>query len=188
MNIQHSSKTDRWFTPPWLIERARETLGRIWLDPASEAAANKVVKADRYFTDGDDGLSQDWTTGGGIFLNPPGGRRGGKSLPGLFWQKLMLERARKSFDHAIFLGFSLEQLQLTQGRGCESIMDFTFCVPKRRIRFMDQDGKEQRSPSHANVIAYVPCRTSRVSIFKRNFEDVGAISGAMWNRSRILRS
>ena len=70
----------------------------------------------------------------------------------LFWQRLMDHR--DLFKCAIFLAFSLEQLQTTQQ--CEpSIIDFDFCVPAKRIRFMTEDGNAGPSPTHANAIVLV---------------------------------
>lgn len=54
-----------WYTPQRYIEAAREVLGGIDLDPASSALANETVKAARYFTIDDDGLSKTWRNGGG---------------------------------------------------------------------------------------------------------------------------
>lgn len=176
MNIQHSSRSDRWFTPPWILEKVRVVLGgRIELDPASESEANKYVRAERFFTKEQDGLSQPWEADS-IFLNPPGGKAGNESVSVMFWVKLMAELKWRAFGHAIFMGFSVEQLQSTQGRGCQSMMDFKFCVPKRRIRFLDETGQEQRSPSHSNVIVYVPGRIDSGNHFWDMFNDVGDIA------------
>jgi ParB family transcriptional regulator, chromosome partitioning protein len=62
-------KSNEWYTPSYVIEAAREVLGSIDLDPASCALANETVKATRYFTKDDDGLSKAWD--GNVWLNPP---------------------------------------------------------------------------------------------------------------------
>jgi len=59
-----------WFTPNLHLFLARMVLGGIDLDPASCEAANKNVKAARYFTEQDDGLVQDWTART-LWMNPP---------------------------------------------------------------------------------------------------------------------
>ncbi|MFB6214860.1 MAG: hypothetical protein ABEI54_03225, partial [Candidatus Bipolaricaulia bacterium] len=54
---QHLSLTNEHFTPPKIVEAARETMGGIDLDPASCAIANeKLVQAEKFFTEDDNGL------------------------------------------------------------------------------------------------------------------------------------
>lgn len=62
--------SDEWCTPGWLIEKARAVLGGTELDPASNEEAQKIVKADRWFSKAADGLSQEWVAES-VWLNPP---------------------------------------------------------------------------------------------------------------------
>lgn len=61
--------SDGWYTPPWLIEKARGVLGVIDLDPATCEAAQAVVQATAYYTEHEDGLIQLWY--GRMWINPP---------------------------------------------------------------------------------------------------------------------
>src|SRR5215813_2992393 len=60
-----------WYTPPDILEAAREVLGTIDLDPASSAAQQALspVKAANYFTIKNSGLDRPWF--GRVWLNPP---------------------------------------------------------------------------------------------------------------------
>jgi hypothetical protein len=64
-----SAGSHEWYTPAKYIETARRVLGQIDLDPASSEMAQRTVRADRYFSERDDGLSQQWQ--GRVWLNPP---------------------------------------------------------------------------------------------------------------------
>ena len=173
MNIQHSSQSDLWYTPQNIVEKSRNVLGHIDLDPASDEYGNARVKARRYFTKEVDGLAQPWS--GCIFINPPGGKRGNKSLTGLFWQHLMHTLKNKQLNHAIFLAFSVEAMQSTQKPGYPSICDYLVCVAAKRIHFDSAAPTVKNAPSHSNAIVYVPGYLNNSNKFFSEFSSIGAI-------------
>jgi DNA N-6-adenine-methyltransferase (Dam) len=60
---------NEWFTPVEYLELARQVLGEIDLDPASNAKAQQRVQAKKFFTKKDNGLKQEWR--GNVYINPP---------------------------------------------------------------------------------------------------------------------
>jgi ParB family chromosome partitioning protein len=172
MNIQHSSRSDEWFTPPDIIQRVRQALGGIDLDPASCAKANEVVGAGEYYDADRNGLVLPWH--GRVFCNPPGGKVGNRSKMGLFWDKLLCENAISGLRGSVFLCFSLEAAQSTQ-QYRRSILDYPFCVPAKRVRFVPGDGGRAEAPSHSNAIVYVPGSDNRTDAFVRAFDSLGKV-------------
>ena len=160
-NQQHSSVTNEHYTPKFIVEAARAAMGSIDLDPASCDIANTVVGAENYYTIDDDGLSKEWL--GNVFLNPPGGRGSAKK----WWAKLMKER----WDKFIFVGFSIEILQTTQGLVCVQPYHYHLCFPSKRIAFLNENLEPQTSPTHANVI--IGGGMTR-DIFEKSFRHIGA--------------
>lgn len=69
MQILTSQATVEWYTPAWIIELARQTMGGIDLDPASSDTAQLTVQAVRYYTEAMDGYMRPWA--GRVWLNPP---------------------------------------------------------------------------------------------------------------------
>lgn len=183
VNVKHSSAKDDWMTPQDVIEAARSLLGSVDLDPASSAQANERVRATRFIDRNEDGLTSSWGTVESpvtVFLNPPGSKKGNRSVSALFWERLMREYEAGTVQEAVFVGFSLEQLQTTQGKGVLSMCQFPFCVPAKRLRFVDPAGSGKDSPSHANVIVYVPprfesMRMNGIQEFEERFEPFGAV-------------
>lgn len=172
MHILHSSNSNEWYTPNFIVEMAREVLGNISLDPASCPEANLTIKASQIFTKEDDGLSKEWS--GIIFINPPGNKVKNKSQSILFWEKLM--KSRDTIDDAIFIAFSIEQLQSSQGKGVPSMGEFTFCVPSKRLKFKKPEGElNNQAPSHSNMIVYVPGQADRTEEFIKVFSKIGVI-------------
>lgn len=178
MNIQHSSRTDQWFTPPHVISMVRRVLGDIDLDPASCVEANSIVGARRIITKQEDGLTTPWLCANqSIYLNPPGGKLNNKSVVRLFWERL--QSHRDSFNHAVFMAFSAEALQTTQGRPFAAMTRFPLCIPAKRIRFVAANGVPGLAPSHSNAIVYVPGRINHTEAFVSTFRSLGDILGPL---------
>lgn len=170
-NIQHSSKSDRWFTPKHIINMVHEVIGEPDLDPSSEEESNQIIKAKTFITEEQDGLTTPWVHGS-VFLNPAGGKINNKSMSALFWAKLMEHKESGLLTEAIYIGFSIEQLSVTQKYHKLSMLDFPICVPSERIRFDSPDG-EKNAPSHANCIVYVSGIVDHTDKFIEVFSRLG---------------
>tara|TARA_R110000824_G_scaffold52615_6_gene145824 strand:+ start:8175 stop:9737 length:1563 start_codon:yes stop_codon:yes gene_type:complete len=68
--VMFSSKNGAWSTPNDFFEILNKKFGPFNLDPCATAETAKCLK---FYTEDDDGLSQDWT-GHTVFVNPPYGR------------------------------------------------------------------------------------------------------------------
>lgn len=162
----HSKASAEWFTPQPFVEAARATMGYIDLDPASCKQANETIKARTFYDEHDDGLDQEWE--GRVFLNPPGG------LVRPFWEMLVSEWRSGRVEQAIWVGYSLDQLQVLQSSP-SSPLDFPLCFPNRRIAFIAPSGGKN-SPTHGNYIAYLPSRQPEPMMrFETEFAKFGKV-------------
>lgn len=204
-DFTHSSESNEHYTPPEIVEAAREVLGRIDLDPFSCALANEVVRATHYFAANGlhypwvvpDGPTYDVTVPARVLCNPPGGKLDKKlekvaAGPGLSsasmgWAKLVYEYEIGNVHSAIFIGFNLEVLRMTQehaGYGLPSCLDFPFCVPRERLRFWNEstapeDRGVKGAPQYPNVIVFVPPKGNRImpGFFRDKFSKFGKVVG-----------
>lgn len=64
------NKNNEWYTPADILDRVREVIGTINLDPATCEEAQKTVQAEKWYTEEDDGLIQSWTADS-LWCNPP---------------------------------------------------------------------------------------------------------------------
>lgn len=175
--------TAEWYTPPEIVESCRTVMGRIDLDPATCGAAQEIVRAGAYRTEVSNGLAYPWF--GRVLLNPPGGDapKGGptRSNAVLWWSKLAHEYRVGNVQQALFIGFSIEILQATQNLACDQPLDFPFCIPRERIKFIDhRTVKPAKMPGHANVIVYLPPREDVAHmkrVFRREFFKYGRCVG-----------
>lgn len=130
-DIRHSAASACWYTPPEIVDAARDLMGGIDLDPATDAAGNASVRATRIFTEKDDGLRRMWA--GRIWLNPP-------TPPREWWLKLSLSWAGAPYSvKCVYLAYSIEQVQQSQLWAerfiASSMLQHAICFPKRRIPF-----------------------------------------------------
>jgi hypothetical protein len=180
----HSSESNEHYTPLDVIEAARQVMGEIDLDPASSQSVNENrVKAARYFTQKDDGLTKIWR--GRVWLNPPGKVMNGRSRAAVWWEKLVDDYLDGYVEQAIFLGFSVEIFALSQDARLW-VGGVPFCIPRTRLRYAHEVTpgvfKDGESPTHADVIAYLPPRTmyhspadSPIGLFERTFSPWGKV-------------
>ena len=165
MNARHSKATPRWGTPTEYVEMARTALGgHIELDPMSEPTFNETVKAERFWTEQDDGLSQSWHCET-MLINPAGGL----VIPA--WQKVTTGWESGQIKRCIWISFNVDQLNLLADDPWHPL-DFSLLLTRKRIEFVRHDGY-QGSPAHAN---YVVGLGVDPWLFELAFEGRGRIS------------
>lgn len=118
-----SSQSNEWYTPSEIIDMARLVMGSIELDPASNEHAQQWIKADRYYTEADDGLKQSWKSST-IWLNPPYGNLGSS-----FCKKLLHEWRQGTFQQAI-------ALVRGDSNSMEALFDYAHHCRSKRIKFI----------------------------------------------------
>lgn len=165
----HSSATAEWYTPARYVDAARAVMGGIDLDPASSAEANKTVGATSYFNADDDGLHRPWW--GRAWLNPPYGKRGGKSSQALWSDRLSVqyEQAQGGITQAVLLVNAA-----TACKWFQPLWQHPVCLTDHRIRFIAPDGVTKNQPTHGNAFVYFGPQ-ERWSLFGLRFRPFGRI-------------
>ena len=132
-----------WYTPPDILERAREALGVIHLDPASCEQANEAVKAEKYYTLIDNGLKHAWA--GNVWLNPP------YCQPEIdhFVTKLIDEVSNGHVPAAVLLTNNSSDTAWWQRA---AVAASVFCMTAGRISFIN--GEESSSPLRGQTLFY----------------------------------
>jgi ParB family chromosome partitioning protein len=148
------------YTPSKYVEAVREVLGEIDLDPASSAKAQRTVKAERFFTDRDDGLEQEWH--GRVFLNAPYNR----DLLPRFVRKLVAEIEAGHVTQAIMLVNNCADTDWFDAalRRCRSV-----CFTHGRIPFL-KPNNEELSCTQGQAFLYFGAQPDR---FEAVFHRIG---------------
>lgn len=165
-NFYNHSENKEWYTPKQYMDVVRKVLGRIDLDPASNAIANEVVQARQYFTAKDDGLSQEWH--GRVFLNPPYGRdTERKRLNQQVWsEKLVAEYKSGNVREAILLVNAV-----TDTKWFQPLWDYPICFTDHRIKFYTVEANKT-SPVRGSAIVYFG---DNPLLFAKNFKQFGKV-------------
>lgn len=142
-HVANNSGNNEWYTPAEFIEAAVDVMGCIDLDPASNPIANKVVKADKYYTAEDNGLDKTWS--GNVWLNPPYA----SDLIGKFADKLISER--ENYTQAIVL---VNNATETEWFNKVVSVASAVCFPKSRVKFYMPDGKTG-APLQGQAVLYI---------------------------------
>ena len=168
-HVSRNSGENEWYTPPAIIEAARECMGGIDYDPASSDIAQESVKAKRYDTAETDGLNAEW--GGSVWMNPPYD----KSLIGLFAGKLVAGFRSGEVDQAIVLVNNATETAWAQSL---LLIADCLCFPRRRVRFLDPDGNPGAPLQGQMIIGIGVGRTA----FRDQFTPMGTVFDASSQR------
>jgi phage N-6-adenine-methyltransferase len=157
---------NEWFTPIEHIAMARDVLGSISLDPASNGMAQTVVQADKFFTESDDGLKHEWH--GTVWLNPP------YTQPDIshFIDKIVEERISGRMTAGIMLTHNYTDTAWFQkaARNAEAM-----CFTRGRIRFISPEGK-RAAPTQGQTFFYFG---DDVAAFEKAFSEIGFVVEVM---------
>jgi phage N-6-adenine-methyltransferase len=154
---------NEWYTPENHILLARSVLGHIDLDPASSHVANRVVGADKFFSEETNGLAQEWA--GRVWMNPPYAQ----PLIAHFAEKLVQEFNAGRVTAAIVLtNDSTDTAWFHQ----LAMASTAICFTRGRIKFVSPNG-ESGMPTQGQAFFYFG---SDVDIFADVFADVGFIA------------
>ena len=149
------SKEMEWWTPKKYIDAVLEVMGAIDLDPASNAKANEIVGADRFYSTKNDGLAKQWQ--GKVFLNPPYGKIGPWFIEKLY------ESLGSGVDEAIVLVNS----RATDADWFQPMFEGVLCFTDHRIDFDSPDNKETSSTHGSCFIYFGPNEQKFAEIFGR---------------------
>lgn len=142
-HVSFNSGNNEWYTPADIIETARTVMGSIDVDPASSELANKVVKAETYYTAETNGLTKEWC--GNVWMNPPYSTE----LIDKFVDKLVEQK--DNYKQAIVLVNNA-----TETEWFEKIVNVAsaVCFPRHRVKFYKPDGKVG-APLQGQAILYI---------------------------------
>jgi hypothetical protein len=165
-NAWMNSRNDECYTCDQELDLVRAALGgSIDLDPASCAAAQLRVRAERFFSKADNGLAQEWH--GTVFLNPP------YSLLKEFTEKLIKEYRAGRTTAAVMLTparTSTEWFQIAS-HSC-SLLCLSY---GRSVRFFDASDGEEENPVTGCAFFYFGRDHRRLQLFHRTLSRVGFI-------------
>jgi len=161
-HVSKNSGDNEWYTPVELIEAARKVLEVIDLDPASHPDANKIIKADRFYSIENDGLGHEWH--GKIWMNPPYAA----DMIGKFTNKLVKHYEEDDIDEAIVLTNNATETKWFQ----EMLQSASaICFPANRIKFWSPE-KSPATPLQGQAIFYFG---KRAVVFAGAFEVFGQV-------------
>jgi len=143
-HINQDSGDTEYYTPPAIIEAAREVMGWFDLDPASSEAANRVVKARSIFTAVDDGLKQRWH--GKVWMNHPFSRR----YNAAWIRKLIDSHLCGQVKEACCITYAA-----TSERWFEPLLLHPQCFLLPRTNYLLPDGSIKRGVTKGSVVTYV---------------------------------
>lgn len=134
-------QSDEYYTPLEYLDSARAVNGGDFdLDPASNAIANRNVRAITFYSEADDGLSKEWA--GTTWMNPPYSKK---------ITKFVFKFVESFEKRLIPSGFVLVN-NCTDTEWCQMmLLRFDVCFTDGRIAFLKYDAKKDAFVAHRDT-------------------------------------
>lgn len=157
------SGDNEWYTPAKYVEMARDVMGTIDVDPASNAIAQKTVQASVHYTAETNGLDKDWR--GRLWMNPP------YSNPEVqqFTEKAVDEYLSGNVTEAVILTNNSGD---TAWHHALAEASAAMCITRGRIRF-ESPTRASNSPAMGQSFFYLGRNVAR---FAEVFSEIGRIT------------
>lgn len=146
-----------WYTPHNIIDLAREVLGVINVDPASNEIAQEWIKADTFYTEDINGLDKPWN--GKVWVNPP-------------YSAALIKKFTNKFISEYENGNMIEGIMLTNS-GTDTIWNKPLqkglqAYTNGRISFLQPDLTEKGKGSRGSLFTYLgPNPKKFIEVFTR---------------------
>ncbi len=160
------STSYEWYTPARYVEAARRVMGRIDMDPASCAEANKIVQASTFYDKETDGLLHDWP--GTVWLNPPYCRSAGYVSNQDIWTCRLIAQYKAGIttEAMLLVGSS------TDTAWFQRLWAYPVCFTDHRIDFYRPGGSDINRATHGSAFVYLGPQIQR---FIEVFQQFGSI-------------
>lgn len=159
--INQTSGEQEYYTPQFIIEAARATMGGIDLDPASSEVANATIGATHIYTIETDGLAHEWF--GRVWMNHPFGRLENNIWPA----RLLREFHSGRVTQACCLTFAA-----TSEKWFQPFYNYPMCFLSPRTNFLTPDGKMKKGVTKGSVVVYLGANAGE---FQRQFAPFGGV-------------
>ena len=145
-HVAHSSGNNEWYTPSYILDAARACLGGFDCDPASSEVANRQVKAKKFYSADECGISATkW--GRRVWMNPPYAQ----PLCDQFCNSLIDRLGRGEVEEACVLVNNATETQWF-GKLARSASAVVFL--SGRVKFLDHTGQPKNTPLQGQAVLY----------------------------------
>ena len=164
-HVSNNSGNNEWYTPPNIIELARNAMGSIDVDPSSCEIAQSSVKAKTYWTKETNGLDKEWI--GNIWMNPP-------------YSAALIKPFCAKLNHEYLSGNTKSFITLTNNatetQWFKQLYEVSsvFCFLTKRVKFLGKNLEPLGAPLQGQVLCFQGDSIQKER-FINNFSEMGLI-------------